>query len=260
MNRISIITICYNNPDELIATCRSVDAQHEQPFEHLIIDGSTKPGILQFLENEPQPPYRRWIHEPDEGIADAFNKGVANAKGDILVMLNSGDTFYDADSLGKVVQAFRDHPNIQWLHARYQLERGGQHVIIGKPYEASKLYRGMRSICHQTMYVRKEMYDKYGRFDTSLRIAMDYDFLIRMRNEPFYFLPEPVVSFAPQGISSSQYHRSLSESTRVFTKYFSNTLLHRLWQTRLKLLHYLLHSPIGKSLYRLKTRLKLENM
>lgn len=260
MHRISIITICFNNAAELIATCRSVDAQDEAPFEHLVIDGSTQKDILDFLQNHPQPAYRRWIHERDEGISDAFNKGVAHARGDILVMLNSGDTFFDGQSLGKVVKAFHEHPGIQWLHARYQLERGGQTVIIGKPFEAGKLYRGMRSICHQTMYVRKEVYDKYGAFDKNLRIAMDYDFLIRMRNEPFYFLPEPIVSFDARGVSSAQYLASEAESTKVFTKYFGRTLPHRLWKARLKLLYHLLQSPIGKFLYRIKTRLKLENM
>jgi GT2 family glycosyltransferase len=260
VNRISIITICFNNRDELVDTCKSIDEQREKPWEHLIIDGSATPDIRRFLEDNPQPVYRKWICEPDEGIADAFNKGIRHATGDILVMLNSGDRFFNDRSLEEVSAAFRDNPGIQWLHARYKLQRSGQEVIIGKPFAASKLYRGMRSICHQTMYVRKELFDKYGAFDTNLRIAMDYDFLIRIRNEPFLFLPEPIVVFAPQGISSAQYTGSLEESSKVFRKYFSNSFLHRVWQLRLRVLHFLLQSPIGTFLYRIKTKLKLENM
>jgi hypothetical protein len=118
----------------------------------------------------------------------------------------------------------------------------------------------MRSTCHQTMYVRRELFDKHGLFDTSLKIAMDYDFLLRIRNEPFYFLRDPIVIFAPDGISTSHYLRSLEEGTKVYKRYFSNTVLHELWKLRLKGLYYLLVSPIGNKLYGIKTRLKLENV
>jgi glycosyltransferase involved in cell wall biosynthesis len=60
--------------------------QEQKPFEHLIINGSTTPDIKNYLENNPQPSYRRWINEKDHGISDAFNKGVVNATGDIVVM------------------------------------------------------------------------------------------------------------------------------------------------------------------------------
>ncbi len=260
MDNISIITICFNNPDELRKTCLSIERQICKPFEHLIIDGSTDLAIKNFLEGQQKPAYRRWIHERDNGISDAFNKGVKNAKGDILVMLNSGDTFYDKLSLEKVTEAFRQHPAVNWLHAKYSLQRGGQKVIIGKPFDPSKVYRGMRSISHQTMYVRKELFAKYGLFDTNLKIPMDYDFLIRIRHEPFYFLPEPIVDFDPQGVSTINYLQSLKEGSRVYRKYFGNTLLHQLWQLRLKTLYYLLHSPVGKLLYKLKVWLKMENM
>jgi len=260
MNQVSIVTICFNNPEDLISTCKSVDIQTEKPFEHLIINGSTKPAIKNYLTQHSQPAYRRWINERDNGIGDAFNKGVLQSTGSIIVMLNAGDTFYDQHSLEKAVTAFEQHPDIKWLHAKFKLLRANQEVIIGKSFSPSKIYRGMRSICHQTMYVRKELYDKHGLYDLSLKISMDYDFLIRIKNEPFYFLPEPLVSFAPEGISSVQYLQSLKESSEVYRKYFRNTWLHRIWQWRLKLLYYLLNSPVGKSLYNLKVWLKLENL
>ena len=75
---ISVITICFNNPDELISTCKSVDEQICPPDEHLIIDGSTNKKIINWLTKLPQPSYRKWIHEEDNGIADAFNKGIKN--------------------------------------------------------------------------------------------------------------------------------------------------------------------------------------
>ena len=260
MAKISIITICFNNLDEMLATCQSVDNQKLKPFEHLVIDGSTNPEIRNHLQQNPQPPYRKWISEPDKGIADAFNKGVNMTTGDIVVMLNSGDTFFDENALSIVTDAFEKNPSIKWLHGKYQLIRGDQRVVIGKPYEKAKLYRGMRSICHQTMFVKKELHDKYGLYNTEEKIGMDYDFLCRIANEPFVFLNEVLVNFAPAGTSSVQYLQSLKDAKRIYEKHFGKSFWLWLWQIRLKFLYYLLRSPIGKFLYKIKTRLKLENM
>jgi len=260
MNKISVITICFNNLSELQKTCQSVDNQSIHPYEHIIIDGSTNADIKSFFEKNNNPSYRKSIHEKDHGISDAFNKGIQLAKGDIIVLLNASDTYYDETSLSKVIQTFNEYPNINWLHAKYQLFRGGKWVIIGKPFDAGKLYRGMRSICHQTMYIRKKLYEKHGLYDTSLKIGMDYDFLIRIKDEPFFFIDEPIVNYAPAGISSVQYLQALQETSIIFQKKFGNTLLHRLWQVRLKFLYFLLKSPFGQFLYRIKIWLKLENM
>lgn len=257
---ISVITICFNNLQDVLATCASVDIQQQKPFEHLIIDGSTTPAIKNYLEQNPQPGYRRWICEPDNGIADAFNKGVTHVKGNIVVMLNSGDTFFDEVAVGKADIAFQKDTALQWLHSKYQLVRGNQKVIIGKPFEKSKLYRGMRSICHQTMFVKKELHDRYGLYDVSEKIGMDYDFLCRIANEPFTFLPVTLVNFSPAGTSSVQYLRALKDAKRIYEKYYGTNFMLRLWQVRLKLLYYLLRSPIGNFLYKIKINLKLENM
>lgn len=260
MNRITIITICFNNLEELQKTCESVDTQQALPFEHLVINGSTKDVIANYLDATPQPPYRRWINERDKGIADAFNKGVEHATGDILVHLNSGDLFYDNTVLEKVLDAFHADASLQWLHGKVKLYRGGKWVIVGKPFELSKLYRGMRSISHQSVYVRKSMFEKHGLFDTGLRYAMDYDFICRIAPEKNAFVDYPFATYDPHGVSSSQYLKSMAEGRRVFRRYYKQPVKQTLWRIRLYLLYVLLNSPIGKALYAIKSRLKLENM
>jgi glycosyltransferase involved in cell wall biosynthesis len=257
---ISIITICFNNLQELQHTCRSVDDQTIAPCEHWIIDGSTNNEIRRYLENTAHPVYRKWISEKDKGISDAFNKGLARATGTIVNMLNSGDTYFDASILEKVTIAFSTDPSLQWLHGKYELLRGGRVIIIGKPFEKQKLYRGMRSVCHQTMFVKKELHTRYGLYDTNLTIAMDYDFVCRIANERFRFLPDTLIKMAPLGISNKQYLLSLQQGKAVYTKYFGNSLKVNFWQARLKFLHTLLNSPVGKLLFKLKTMMKLENM
>jgi glycosyltransferase involved in cell wall biosynthesis len=260
MNQITVITICFNNPDDIISTCKSVDMQDQKPFEHLIIDGSTTSAIKNHLENNPQPSYRRWICEKDDGISDAFNKGIMHAQGDIVVMLNSGDTFYDEHTIDIATTSFEKDNNLQWLHGKYELHRGHTWIIIGKPFAKSKMYRGMRSICHQTMFVKKTLHNKYGLYDKQLKIGMDYDFLLRIANEKFIFLETPLVKFAPAGISNAAYLSSLKEIKNSYKKYYGNSIFLEIWQLRLKLLHYLLNTEFGKLLFKIKTRLKLENI
>jgi len=260
MNQITVITICFNNLDDVISTCQSVDLQDKKPFEHLVIDGSTSPVIKNYLENNAQPGYRRWICEKDDGISDAFNKGVLNAKGDIIVMLNSGDAFYHQDVISIVTDEFEKDENLQWLHSKYELHRGDTWIIIGKPFQRSKMYRGMRSICHQTMFVKKALHDKYGLYDKQMKIAMDYDFLLRIANEKFVFIERPLVKFAPAGTSSVHYSGSLKEIKNSYIKYYGHSIFLEIWQLRLKMLHRLLGTRIGKLLFKVKTRLNLENM
>ena len=260
MLSISVITICFNNLEETVATCNSVDIQQNNPFEHIIIDGSSKPDIKNHLEQNPQPAYRKWICERDEGIADAFNKGLLLAKGDIVVMLNSADTFYDEFAISTVNKVFEANPSIKWAHGKYQLIRGNQKVTIGKPFEKAKLYRGMRSVCHQTMFIKKELHDKYGMYNKSEKIGMDYDFLCRIADEPFVFINMILVNFAPAGTSSINYSAALKDAKRIYEKHYGKSFKLNLWQLRLKFLHFLLRSPIGNFLYKIKTSLKLENM
>jgi len=260
MLHLSIITICFNNLEDVKKTCTSVDSQSLKPYEHIIIDGSTNTDIKTFLENTPQPVYRNWICERDKGIADAFNKGIKNATGDIIYLLNSGDTIYDETVTQRVIDVFEKDPTIMWSNGKLKTFRGNLWVIVGKPFEKKKLYRGMRSVFHPTMYVRKEVYDRCGAFDISIKYAMDYDFLCRIRDEKNVFIDYLLAIFDPTGISTTQYLTAMEDAYRCYRKYYGYSFKQTLWSWRLSFLHHLLNSPIGKSLYRLKVKLGLQNV
>ena len=230
------------------------------PYEHWIIDGSSTNDIKQFLETTPQPSYRKWINERDNGIADAFNKGVERSTGDVLNMLNSADYYIDEKVLATVAAAFGEYPGIEWLHSKYQLQRGGLWVTIGKAFEKDKLYRGMRSLSHQSMFVKKALHNKYGLYDTGLRNAMDYDFVCRIASEPMLFIERPLVLFAPGGTTYSNYLKAMNEGRKVYEKHFGYSFKLLLWQFRLRVLHYLLNSPAGGILYKMKAGLGMENV
>lgn len=257
---ISIITICFNNLQELLVTMASVDKQTLLPHEHWIINGSTNNEINNYLESNVQPSYRKWISEKDSGIADAFNKGVQKATSDIINMLNAADYYFDRQVLETVTAAFEKQPEISWLHGKYQLQRGGIWVTIGKPFDPSRLYRGMRSLSHQSMFIKKTLHEEYGLYDTSLKNAMDYDFVCRIYKEKFVFLQSPLVVFAPGGTTDRDYLAALKEGKSVYERHFGVSIKLVTWQWRLKMLHFLLSSPVGGWLYKIKVWMKLENM
>lgn len=256
---LSIITICFNNLQELQRTLASVDCQTFLPEEHIIIDGSTNSEIKKYLESHPQPAFRRWICERDTGISDAFNKGISTATGAVTLLLNSGDTLYDTSVLQKVNAAFEKDAALMWCHGMLHTMRGGTWVTVGKPFEKAKLYRGMRGTFHPTMYVKRALYAKYGMFDTNIRMAMDYDFLCRIADEKHTFIPQPLATFDPSGVTSTKYLDAMEETYAVYRKYFGRSFKQTLWKFRLTMLHYLLHSRFGKLLYRLKKGLGLAN-
>lgn len=259
MPTISVITISFNNLQDVIETCKSVDEQELKPFEHIIIDGSPNKEINNHLTSAPQPNYRNWTTEPDEGIADAFNKGIQKATGEITLLLNSGDTLYDKSVLQKVNEVFEKDKDLKWCHGKLELMRGGVWVIVGKPFERAKLYRGMRSTFHPTMFVKKELYDKHGLFKKELKMAMDYDFLCRIADEKNTFIDYPLARFDPTGVSSVKYLDAMNESYAAYRSHFGGSIKQTIWGWRLTILHHLLQSKIGKQLFLLKKKLGLEN-
>ncbi len=238
----------------------SIDEQTYLPFEHIVVNGSTTEEIKIWSTTNQQPNYRKFINERDNGISDAFNKGIAAAKGKVLLMLNAGDKLSNVDVIEKVAKKFAADDALMWLHGMYKYQRANIWVTLGKPFEASKIYRGMRSICHQTMFVKKSLHDKYGLYDVNLKISMDFDFLVRIRQEKFTFLPEILAIFAPGGTSMNNLNKTIVENTLVLKKYNLVDWRHILWTYRLKILIYLINYQIGKKLYSIKAKLKLANM
>lgn len=261
MTALSIVTICFNNLNDVLSTCKSLDEQTKPPFEHIIINGSTNNKIKDYFSSIQNPTYRKVLNETDNGIADAFNKGIKMASGNVILLLNSGDCLFDQNVIKIVLKQFENDKDLMWLHGKYHINRSGVWVTLGKPFEREKLYRGMRSISHQTMFIRKELYTKHGLYDNQFRVSMDFDFLARIRNEKFLFLPEILATFIPGGVSTTQYDLSLKENAAIVKKYLGNSWKNKLWNLRLRTLKTIQNIPfLGKLLYRIKAGLGLANV
>lgn len=260
MSSLSVITICFNNLADLQKTCVSVDQQTRLPEEHWVINGSTTQEIADWLEQTPQPPYRKWINERDKGISDAFNKGIGKANSEITHLLNSGDSYASADVIAEVMKEFEKNPAVQWLSGNIHMTRAGKPVLVGKAFEKDKLYRGMRSVSHPTWFVKKAVYDRAGLYNGAYKIAMDYDMMCRIADEPYLYLNKPIAVFDDTGVSNTQYLPSLRENREVYESHFGFSAKLVAWQIRLKILHHLLQTGFGKWLFGLKQKAGLENM
>ena len=244
---LSIITICFNNLEEVKKTVESIDNQSVLPFEHIIINGSTSGDIADYFLNINTliPAYRQIINELDGGISDAFNKGIQLAKSEIIHLLNSGDVYADITVIKNVLEVFKEKgESIKWLHGKYIQYQNNKEVTSGVKFDKNLIYRGMRQCAHPTMFIKTELYNKHGLFSLSKKIAMDYDFIIRIKDEPFFYLEKVIIKFAPDGVSNQNILEGLKEVREsYFTKFgFSFKLI--IWQIRVYLIHLI--KKIGK--------------
>lgn len=183
MPHFSIITITYNSKAYLEETLKSVLGQDFTDFEYLLVDGGSTDGTLEMIEKySAQDPRIRWISEPDKGIADAMNKGIRMATGDVVAHLHSDD-LYLPGALGKVAAAFQANPTAQWATGRVHfIDSAGRIKLTTDfkgPYTRKRLL-GKNLIVHPATFVRRSVFDEVGLFDLGLKYAMDYDLWLRI--------------------------------------------------------------------------------
>jgi hypothetical protein len=113
----------------------------------------------------------------------------------------------------------------------------------------------MRSVAHPTWFVKKEVYNRVGPFKLHLKIGMDYDLMCRLKDEPYGYINETIAIFDDSGISTNKYLDSLKENILIYESYFGFSILCRIWQFRLSLLHRILQTRIGRWMFALKLKL-----
>ena len=254
-----LVTICFNNLSDVQRTCESVDRQTRLPDEHWIINGSTETEIADWFSQHALPSFRKLINERDRGISDAFNKGIRLSGEGMIQLLNSGDELLHEKVLEQIAEFIEQHPGAEWISGKIAMKRSGHWVEVGKPFEAAKLYRGMRSVSHPGWFVHKQAYRRVGEYNGAYKIAMDYDMMCRLAKENYAYYNFSSVRFDDTGISSNQYLQSLEENKKVYESHFGSSFLLNLWQLRLRTLHNLLQTPFGKWLFQIKRLLGGEN-
>lgn len=215
--KISIITAVYNRADTIGDAMRSVQAQAYDPVEHVIVDGASRDRTRMVVE-ELRHSQTRFVSEPDEGIYDAINKGMRLASGDILGLMHSDDVFAHDGVLGKVAAAFAD-PGIDMVYGdlHYVSKQDLSRVI--RVWRAGEFTPGLLARGwmppHPTLYVRRSVIERHGGYDTSYRIAADYDAVLRwfgaarLRSA---YIPDVLVKMRIGGESNRSLGRILAKS------------------------------------------------
>jgi len=204
--KVSIITAVRNEAGTLRDCIESVQKQ-TYPAEHIIIDGASTDGTLDIIAQ-----YRsgiaKVISEPDNGIYDALNKGIRLASGDVIGLLH-GDDFYANDKvLESVVDIFKKlHVDSSYGDLLYVNKNDTNKVIRywkSSPYTPGKFRQGWMPP-HPTFFVKREVYQKYGYFNTDFRIAADYELMLRLFEKhkiSTHYIPEILIKMRLGGASN----------------------------------------------------------
>jgi glycosyltransferase involved in cell wall biosynthesis len=202
--KVSIITISYNSSSTIEKTLKSVESQSYQNIEHIIIDGDSSDNTIEICNKFHH--LSKIISELDNGVYDAFNKGLILASGDIIGFLNSDDVFFCNNSIQKIVNAFEDsRKDIIYGDLEYVNQKGK--VIrdwISKPFKKG-LMKNSWMPAHPTFYCKKEVYENFGVYNDSFKIAGDFDLCLRfleVNNVSSFYLNEKLIKMLTGGISN----------------------------------------------------------
>ena len=199
--KITIITITYNSEATISETIQSVVSQNYDDLEYIIIDGGSVDNTLG-IANGYRDKIARVISEPDEGISDAFNKGIRLATGEIIGIINSDDLLAD-NALNCIASVYS--PTIDVYSGNVLFFGGKRKDRISKPdtcFDKLKLQYG---VAHPGRFIRKDAYEKWGMYSIDLKYKMDIDLLVRFyrKGACFYHIDQTLAKFRLGGTTST---------------------------------------------------------
>jgi len=218
---ISIVTIVYNDVLNIEKTIMSILNQNIKNLEYIIIDGGSMDGTVDIIRKY-DTSISYWVSEKDNGIVDAFNKGIMKARGKVIGLVNSAD-FLEPYTLKKVSEIFTSS-NTDIVYGKMQYWKDGEKEYV---YKANhKLLTKFMSLNHPAVFVKKDMYDQYGLFDDTYRVAMDYDLLLRFysKGAKFEYIDSILSNMTLGGISDLNWKLAYRESFDIRKKYFGSSI------------------------------------
>lgn len=213
--KLSIITINYNDLEGLKRTVESVVNQTWQEFEYIIIDGGSTDGSAEYIESQKQY-FDYWVSEPDKGIYNAMNKGIAKATGEYLLFLNSGDHLFSDTVLEK------NHHYLEKFDLVYfniEIANGKSSKIVSYPEKLSFSFFYSATICHQSTLIKKTLFETVGLYDENLKFVSDWKFfmLSLFRFNCSYMKIDTVfTTYYLDGISSDFENRQILNEERKY--------------------------------------------
>lgn len=225
--KVSVITAVFNRAETIEEAVRSIQRQCNVNIEHIVVDGASTDGTVEILERLSDD-RTVLISEPDRGIYDALSKGLAMATGEVVGFMHSDDTFAHNHVLERVVALFHSTNAEAVFGDLDYVSRDNPHRVIrhwkAGEFTKAKLRRGWMPP-HPTLYLRRGVIEQLGSFDTSYRIASDYDAILRYfgrGNVRPAYLPEVLVKMRMGGESNQSIRKLIRKSIEDYRALRSN--------------------------------------
>lgn len=227
--KISIVTAVYNREKTIEQAVNSVNEQSYSNVEHLIIDGGSTDDTLKIIRQKNLPRIRVFS-EPDTGIYDALNKGIILAKGEVIGIMHSDDFFANSHVIKKVAQAFDDR-KVEAVYGDLDYVSSSDPSRIIRHWRSAdfnmkRLMRGWMPP-HPSLFLRRSVFDRLGLYDTTYKIASDYEAILRYfgkGNIQSIYLPEVLVKMRVGGESNRNLGRIIQKSREDYRALRSNKM------------------------------------
>lgn len=177
--KISILTVCYNSAATIEKTILSVASQSYKNIEYIVVDGNSKDDtVLVITKHEDK--ITQWISEPDKGLYDAMNKGIALATGNLIGILNSDDTFHSNTVIEEIVKFHQKNDVEASVGDIVQYRQNGKIIRLysSKYWNPEKLIIGFMPP-HPSIFIKATLFDKFGNYDLGFTIGADYELITR---------------------------------------------------------------------------------
>lgn len=213
---ITVLTAVHNGVESIADCLDSVANQDFTEVEQIVLDACSTDGTSELVQSKAGP-HVRHVREPDGGLYDALNKGIALAKHDVIGLLHADDVYADAHVLSRVAYAFRADPTLEGVYGDlvYVSTRDPRQVVRywrAGEYTRGMFFRGWMPP-HPTLFLRRSVYGRVGGFRVDLNIAADYEFVLRalhVHGAKVAYVPEVFTRMRLGGMSN----RSLSNVVR----------------------------------------------
>lgn len=219
--KVSVVTTTYNDIENLKRILAEVKKQTYPNIEHIIVDGGSTDGTVDLLKEleEKEPGRISWMSEKDNGIYDAINKGICMATGDIVGCCF--DRYADEGVLMRMVEIM-EKEGTDGVHGDLCYMDGDR--IVRKWHQGQGIIRSGWMPGHPTLYLKKEVYDRFGLYRTDYRISGDYEFMVRIlyrKEVTLSYLPEILIYMSHGGTSTNSlgaYVESMMEGHRALVE------------------------------------------
>jgi glycosyltransferase involved in cell wall biosynthesis len=227
--KVSIVTATFNSSGTISNCISSVNDQYYDDIEHIIIDGSSNDNTLEIISKLPNR-VTKIISEPDNGLYDAMNKGISLATGEIIGILNSDDLYFDNHAIELVMKIF-ENTNVDCVYGDlYYVNKEDTNIIsrhwITNEFKPGSFYKGWHP-AHPSFFLRKRVYDLYGKFDLTFKLASDFELMLRMLERyqiTSIYVPKPLVKMRLGGETNKNFKNIFYQNIECVRSFNKNGL------------------------------------